>query len=124
MTSATDRRPNAARAFTLIEVLVAVTILAVGIAAVLEALGRAAGALDEAAATLQADSLLREKLAEAVSGGRLAADASGSEGVWSVRLESGAVPLAECGDLQQVTLRAWHGSSPQAYVLATYLRRR
>ena len=122
-------------AFTLIEVLVSVVILATGIVLILRAFETSLVALAEARDALRATALVHGKLAEIRSGAAVsgAADVS-SRGwfeapyqnfSWIVERRSTGIAKADrqgTNALEEVTVTVQRGESATAYTAATYVR--
>jgi len=123
------------KAFTLIEVLVSMVILATGIVLILRAFETSVIALGEARDALRATSLLEAKLAEiradtATSGGRTLSsrgsfDAPYSDYSWTVESQSTGITRADrrgTNALEEVSVAVRRNGSKATYTAATYVR--
>ena len=121
-------------AFTLIEVLVSMVILATGIVLILRAFETSVIALGEARDALRATSLLEAKLAEiradtAAGGGtrssRGSFDAPYNDYSWTVKSKSTGMTRADrrgTNALEEVSVAVRRNGSMATYTAATYLR--
>ena len=124
MTSRTGSRRKSSQGFTLIEVLVAVTILSIGIILVLGAFDTALSALDSARVSMRAHELLKQKL-DAVEVHGLPVGTSGvfpdnSDYEW--RIETKPIHRAEKEVLREVIITVWRTSGGVHYSMGTYMR--
>lgn len=111
----------------LLEVLVAVAVFFAGIAAVLRGYATAAGAAESAREARQADTLLREKLAEYDLLVWTGADLPTGEGGefssapgYRWRMENAALPDAELGSRRRVTVTVWRSPGGRVRGVTTW----
>lgn len=124
MTSPTGNR-NSRQAFTLIEILVSVTILAVGIVAIMGAFNVCLSALSASSERMRATLLMRETISGMEQDGfRGASDgkfADGNEG-FSWRIDVHPAWRRSGAEVSEVVVSVWREDENAAYSLATYAR--
>lgn len=125
MTSATGKTSSLA-AFTLVEILVSVSILAVGLAGVMAAFDVCLSTLSVSNDRIHASFLMKEVMsgieqdgADSAAGGRF----SGADAGFSWRTEVRPVSRPSGATVNEVVVSVWRETRAQAiYSLATYVR--
>ena len=129
MMSATGSRASSDAGIALLEVLVAVAIFFAGVAAMLRVCAVAASAVESARETVQADSLLRVKLAEfdlqRLDGRALPLSAAGEFPETKARYRWSVVtmdaPARGVPGLRELVLVVWRNGSRRRFAATTWL---